>query len=676
MGGRLFEAKQGYLQPGDTLRIVNHSGYVAPPKNWEGTEFEPWAKAYLRRYKHKGSVEARLYSTDWLSSADLTITRIHKDGSYEGVLGNSRGIFGLDNEGDKGGNLGSRTYRESFPNGPTIATSGQVVMSSATGIHCQLSVSSSFSDTSIPTGPTSEFGIMTYIKPAFSGQIASMFAPNVMNNSIGTTNMINMTNHLYNSGGADASLTPAQHLALMVNATTTNGGNASILTEKMVEQNEVYDSTHPFHNEPFMIDVNNVAVSNSTMMLDTNLSDETNSSIENQIFDVVQNKGITLSYIPLANLVAGQDYDMGFSFANINNYGYDCDIDNDSNEDLEVNMLDQTIEFAVVEKHSSPYTTLKANNGATDLGAYLVSNGWTEPVYAVYGSVARGDIHFEASGTSLGTMSSSTPSLQLNNSIQVGTTIDQPIVGTASTEVFSINHSDFVDVSDGDGLAKPNLDSATGSVWPEDVLSLGDEIANKIVTQQFFTGNGSMSNFATLTEFPFLARVENSNTAVTNDEEEIGIMNPLEVVSPAPSSSVQTDSGDLDISFMTKTAHTNLPSGTIKIYLKNDVLGINEHLVDDQVTTANTYNVTIAGSTLATAYNGGVFPSSSDYYVQIESVSGSSGAFSRGYYFSIRANITEIDITSPVGGTDFNQGESVTITWEAQNNLTDTNDPQ
>jgi hypothetical protein len=272
----------------------------------------------------------------------------------------------------------------------------------------------------------------------------------------------------------------------------------------------------------------------------------------------------------------------------------------------------------------------------------------------------------------IGTQATSQPQLILNDNIVMGTSVDQNApAGGSQSETFSIDHTYFVDVSDGAGLCKPKL---TGGVWPEDVVDSAS--AEMTIIQNFFMGSGSIENFSTMANYPFKALVENSLPYVTSDEEDIDVMNPLEVTLPAPSSSVQTDSDDLNISFITKTPHTNLPTGTIKLYLKNDTLGINEHLTDEVVTTAQTYNVTIPGATFISAYNSGPFPAHSDYYLQIESVSGVNGAFSRGYYFSIRANITEIDILSPTSGQDFNQGESVTITWEAQNNLTDTSDPQ
>ena len=110
---------------------------------------------------------------------------------------------------------------------------------------------------------------------------------------------------------------------------------------------------------------------------------------------------------------------------------------------------------------------------------------------------------------------------------------------------------------------------------------------------------------------------------------------------------------------------------TYDIYLMSDTVVPTGHDLGQVVATGASNSLTVSGAAMA-ALN---LVDAEDYYIKVINNTTPS-KWARSYDFTVVQSMTGIEITAPASGTDYKQGESVTINWESINNLTDDgNDP-
>ena len=377
-------------------------------------------------------------------------------------------------------------------------------------------------------------------------------------------------------------------------------------------------------------------------------------------------------------------YSMGFSWADITNYGYDCDITDDGTVDNQFAYCKCHFMFQAVEMIEAPYS-----NYGYGFDTFASTEGWSKPVFKrCVDSAEQTTEHsfmidtITPNGTSVSDYGTSTLKMQFyqgygtSHTLNGTTDINEvPTAGITQTltvntgQTYNSNINWFVNDEDGSGKWKVNYQQfASNGIWP-------DWATEDDIYQAYFV-NGGWSFDST----DIILNVDPNYSYIEGDS--IGghsFMNALSVNSPSAFGTDQDNASALTVDF---NIHNTPATTTSNMYLRRFGSSSVWDLGSIATPSAGAYSQVFpatgigGGGDMATIDGGNPLTAGTMYFVQVECGTGTNHTFARSSFFTVSESITGVDILTPSTTQNIYQGDTVTVTYKTTNNLTNNIDPE
>ena len=610
--GALTKARNGWLQKGDVVRPITHKNYNASlPINYFGTAFEPWATAYLRQF---GKSKFNQFNPlNWLGLV-YEIT----DETYSLVLippAQEEGTVEATCEWRDDGNdvvipNGGNMELDKGQNNSTISAHVNVTLEEAPGFQ--------------------PYVLMAYL-PDNDVPMRSYFCPpfvDVMDSGIPGQSFVDAVDGIGAYGGFNLHYDDSSGYGLRQNAgggIFNDSGTAGGWDEggsQMYMAEDAWDGQNGTNawsvacgwgdgSIPtplgYVLQTENLSSAPGTWNLDhTTLEGYGDHSQTEGMMDYKDGDGI---YDPSGNFSAHGTYIVCFVKRIEGSYleGYDENV---------VETLPTGNMFGIIG--DAPIFTLRVG---------LQPYGYVE-------------------GTTWGNV---TPNIKYQGeTIFAGTAEEGHATSVTDTQDIVLDSSVFTAQGSSIPDQLPNM-----PFWRTLVPGI-TEIT--VVEQYFIDGEVTFSgNIPDVT-------VESDKLHVDEQTVGIRIMNPIHSVAPTLTH-VQGSGAEMTVTFNVDA------TGDYWVYLISDTLlqdGSNLMGGTNKYTASATgAQSTIVSDTDISALN---LTDGNDYYVKIIS-DGDNNKWARGNYFAIVQSMTGLELVAPSEGTQFKQGETVTVSWKTVSNL-------